>query len=284
MNQTLNYQQAISFVAGRLKNSGHISSGSDARILLSHVLSRPLEYILSNPEVQLTNNQGRKLQELLDRRLKLEPIAYITEKKEFYGRLFAVNSSVLIPRPETELLVEVTLELIRTRSNPALLELGTGSGCISITLALEVETCKIIATDISENALRVASKNADLLSTKDRITFIQSDWFGRLASASKFDVIVSNPPYISTNDINLVAKETLLHEPYSALFAAQQGLSSYRLIALEAKNFLKSGGLVVLEIGFNQKEEISQIFRECGFTEVNSYRDLAGHDRVVVFG
>jgi release factor glutamine methyltransferase len=278
-----NYSQAFTFLSHELKRSGITSSHLDARILLSHVVSKPLEVILSNPEKQLTTEEINSLNAILARRLKFEPIAYITKKKEFYGRPFIVDSNVLIPRSETELLVEIALKTAEKFDRPSLLELGTGSGCIITTLALERRFLGMDATDISDEALNIARQNAGNLGVLSQINFINSNWLENLEPNKRYDIIVSNPPYIATTEIGLIAKETLLYEPYLALFANQNGLSSYMAIASKAKQFLNPNGKIIVEIGYAQQSAVSELFNSFGYILESACKDLSGHDRVLVF-
>lgn len=253
---------------------------SEARLLLAHVLGKRQEYIITHGEQVLNEEEQEKFESFLKRRSNFEPIAYILGFKEFYGRDFIVNNQVLIPRPDTEILVEAVLATAANKQD--VLELGVGSGCISVTLKSEAPHLNITATDISKEALKIAAQNARKYSVEQGIELIESNWFTSL-TGQKFDIIVSNPPYISDSEQELIAKETILHEPHRALFAGNKGLQAYEIIAANAKGFLKPQGEIFIEIGFKQAQAVEQIFNSQGFELVQSYKDLAGCVRVLRF-
>ncbi|MGL4226689.1 MAG: bifunctional peptide chain release factor N(5)-glutamine methyltransferase PrmC/tRNA (guanosine(46)-N7)-methyltransferase TrmB, partial [Rickettsia sp.] len=260
---------------------------------------------------QLNQSEIEAFEKLLERRLKHEPIAYITGVKEFYSREFIVNKHVLIPRSDTELLVEIVLGLLKpslraTKRSVAIsgilpeiasstlmassrndklfsiLELGTGSGCIAISLLCELPNAKAVATDISLDAIEVARNNALKRQVSNRIKIIHSDWFKNIKE-EKFDFIVSNPPYISQTETANIAVETINYEPHLALFAEQEDLQAYYIIAQNAKRFLKPNCKLALEIGFKQEEAVTQIFLDHGYNIENVHKDLQGHSRVILF-
>ncbi|ABV75537.1 bifunctional N5-glutamine S-adenosyl-L-methionine-dependent methyltransferase/tRNA (m7G46) methyltransferase [Rickettsia akari str. Hartford] len=295
-------KQALSTASDKLNKIGISPPQLEARILLQHVIHKPIEYLLINLDEQLSEAEIKAFEKLLERRLKHEPITYITGVKEFYSREFIVNKHVLIPRSDTEILVDVVLQryshstqghstesgkpetkkldsVVNPR-NDSILELGTGSGCVAISLLCELPNANIIATDISIEAIEVAKSNAIKHHVTDRIQIIHSDWFENLGK-QKFDVIVSNPPYISHSEKSEMALETLNHEPHFALFAEEDGLQAYRIIAKNAKPFLKPNGKIILEIGFNQAEKVSKIFLNYGYNIDNIYKDLQSHNRVI---
>ena len=272
-------QECLKEAAYKLQEINVDSPHLEARILLQYVIDKPLEYLLMHLGTTLTNESLKAFAQVLDRRLKHEPIAYIVGIKEFYSREFIVNKHVLIPRPDTELLINVVMQ--KCNSTPNILELGTGSGCIAISLLCELSAAKIIATDISREAIEVARNNALKHKVADRMQIIHSNWFENLEN-QKFDFIVSNPPYISQTEKSHIALETINYEPFLALFAEEDGLQAYRVIAKNAKKFLKLNGKIVLEIGFNQAEKVSKIFLNYGYVIDHVYKDLQGHDRVIV--
>lgn len=243
----------------------------DAELLLAHALNKPRSFLYAHPEHDFINNQFEKL---LTRRLNGEPIAYILGRKEFWSLDLKVNPEVLIPRPETELLVELVLKA----GFPAyikLADLGTGSGAIALAVASERPNWEITATDINIKALKTARDNAKKFNLKN-IKFLQGDWCQFLAPNS-FDVIISNPPYL-TPSRGLTAGSRF--EPLAALVSAENGLRDLRIIIEQAKNILKSGGLLMLEHGFDQAEIVQQLMRQQKYSEIMSYKDLAGHTRV----
>ncbi|MBT8125103.1 MAG: peptide chain release factor N(5)-glutamine methyltransferase, partial [Gammaproteobacteria bacterium] len=211
----------------------------------------------------------------LNRRNKGEPLAYITGKKEFWSLEFIVNEHVLIPRPETELLIELTLNEVSNTKAPRILDLGTGSGAISISVAKEREDAKIVATDISSQALEIAKKNAEKHNAE--ITFIKSSWYENLAEEI-FDAIICNPPYIAKDDPDL-DKHVYQHEPGKALISDKNGLKDLELVIAGAKEYLSSTGYLAVEHGFQQAKKVQQLFDQHGFMSIQTHKDLTGLDR-----
>ena len=270
---------------GALELEGFTSKQLESRILLSSILKITQEDLLIRYNEAISQEEESSFSEYIKRRKLLEPIAYIVGKKEFYGRDFIVNKHVLIPRPETELIIDmVVLEYQKnfTDKEVTILDLGTGSGAIAVTLAALIPQAKIIATDISDEALMLAAENAKLHGTIAQIQFIKSDWYSNLPG-KEFDFIVSNQPYISPDNKIYMAQETILYEPEHALFAVENGLINYRKIIFGLNNFLKNENKVFLEIGFNQAEDVINILKKYPFTEIVISKDLSGHDRVIEF-
>ncbi len=249
------------------------SSELDADILLAHVLKVSRSYLLAFSERELTEAEKKLFEKLIAERKKKIPIAYLTGHREFWSLDFSVTPDTLIPRPETELLVELILQKIQG-DNKIIADLGTGSGAIALAIAHERPHWKVYATDASEKALHIAKLNAKYLHLKN-VIFSQGIWCAALP-AIKFDVIVSNPPYIAADDPHL---EDLHYEPKTALIADDNGLSDFRIIIAEAKLYLQAGGLLLLEHGFNQGEQVRNLLREAGYLQVETYRDLAGLER-----
>lgn len=255
----------------------------DARILLGYALNITQETLLINYNKPITKNEESRFFQYIKRRKSFEPIAYIIENKEFYGINFFVDKNVLIPRPDTEILVdEIILEYKKNFSDKeiTILDLGTGSGAIAVSLAILIPLSKITATDISESALKIAIKNAMLNNVVNQIEFIKSNWYSNLKDA-KFEYIVSNPPYIDSADKPYMSQETLLYEPENACFADNNGLINYDKIISEATYFLKKGGKILLEIGFNQSKSVVSVLEKHQFTEIVIIKDLSSHDRVI---
>ncbi|HJD62953.1 MAG TPA: bifunctional peptide chain release factor N(5)-glutamine methyltransferase PrmC/tRNA (guanosine(46)-N7)-methyltransferase TrmB [Rickettsia endosymbiont of Degeeriella rufa] len=292
-------QEFLNGGAYKLQQIGVSNPKLEARILLQHAINKSYEYLLANPEKQLNQLEIETFEKALAKRLKHEPIAYILGTTEFYSREFIVNKHVLIPRNDTEILVDAVLQChSRAGGNPEkkqldsvvkprndikssnILELGTGSGCISISLLLELPNSQITATDISIDAIEVTKSNAIKHNVTDRLQIIYSDWFESLKK-QKFDLIVSNPPYISINEKPEMAIETINYEPSIALFAEEGGLLSYKIIAENAKKFLKQNGKIILEIGYKQADQVSQIFLDHGYVIDNIHQDLQSHNRVI---
>ncbi len=244
----------------------------ESRRLLAAALVTPIETIIAHPELDVDEAAAARFAGLAERRAQGEPIAYLVGEREFYGRRFAVSPAVLIPRPETELLVQLALHRLREQRVPRVLDLGTGSGCLAITLALECPQATVVAVDRSADALAVASANADRLGA--RVQFLASDWFEAIDST--FDVVVANPPYVATNDAHLSA---LRHEPQSALVAGPDGLAELRRIVPGAQVCLRKGGWLVVEHGHDQGRAVRELFAHAGFNEIETHRDIAGIER-----
>jgi len=252
------------------------SAWLDAEVLLCHCLNKPRSYLKAWPETELATNINARYQQLIAQRVQHKPVAYLTGTREFWSRPFKVTEDVLIPRPDTELLIEVSLPLI-PQKDCRILDLGTGSGIIAVTLGLERPQATLIATDKSEAALQVAKENADHLGANN-IQFRVSDWFSQLATET-FDFILSNPPYINTRDKHLLQGD-VQHEPKTALVAAQQGLADILTIVQQAPQHLNPGGHLLIEHGFDQQAAVQHIFSQAGFSTIQTHIDLAGNPRI----
>jgi release factor glutamine methyltransferase len=249
---------------------------SEARLLLGHVLGQSATWVLAHDDEVLEEDALLVFASLVARRAGGEPVAYLAGYREFFGRKFVVSPAVLIPRPETELLVEVALAGMAASESPRILDMGTGSGCIAITLALESPSAKVSAIDSSEAALTVARRNAELLGAY--IDFRHSDWFESLGG-QRFDVIVANPPYIAAADPHL-AEGDLRCEPLAALCSGADGLDALRRIIAAAPAHLTSGGTIWLEHGYDQAGAVRELLSAAGLTGIEQHRDLAGIVRV----
>lgn len=242
----------------------------DTELLLAHVLNKPRSYLYSHPETKLSAQQQQIFTKLLTRRKNGEPIAYILGHKEFYSLDLAVNQHVLIPRPETELLVDLILNKFPATTNINLTDLGTGSGAIAIAIAKHRPNWQILAIDKSCKALKVAQNNAQNLNIKN-IKFLPGDWCQNI---NHMDIIVSNPPYIAESDLQPA------FEPKMALAAGQDGLQHIKIIIKQAKNILKPNGSLFLEHSFDQSKQIQDLMAKHKYTNITTHQDLAGHDRV----
>jgi release factor glutamine methyltransferase len=249
----------------------------DARVLLSNVTGRNAAYLVAHGEALLSGAQAAAYRSLVDRRVAGEPVAYLTGEREFYGRPFTVTPAVLIPRPETELLVDLALERIPKAGAARILDLGTGSGCVAIAVASERSHLRILATDQSVDALAVARRNAYVLAVGN-VSFLHSDWYSALNEES-FDVIISNPPYVAAADPHL-ERGDLRFEPRAALAAGWDGLDCIRTIVSGAVEHLVSGGWLMVEHGHDQAHAVRALFATAGYGDVFSARDLAGIERV----
>lgn len=245
----------------------------EARALLAKQLECSREALVAHPERRVSDTDAGAFHVLARRRRTGEPLAYLLGEREFYGRAFAVATAVLIPRPETELLASLALDKARRIDHPAILDLGTGSGCIAITLAIEAPHATIVAADISAAALEVARANA--ARHRARVTFIESNWYS--AIDGRFDLIVANPPYVADGDPHL---QDLQHEPQLALVAGKDGLDHVRTIVAATPAHLRAGGWLALEHGYDQADAVRDLFASAGFESVSTTRDAAGLDRV----
>ncbi len=249
----------------------------DARILLRHVVARDAAYLMAHPEAALSAEDQRTYTVLADRRAQGEPVAYLTGEREFYGRSYKVTPAVLIPRPETELLVDVALERIPRDSAGKVLDLGTGSGCVAIAIASERPRVKVLALDRSSAALVVARRNAAELRVGN-VSFLESDWFEALGR-EHFELIVFNPPYVAHDDPHLKEGD-LRFEPRMALAAGADGLECIQRIIRQAPRYLEPGGWLAFEHGHDQAEKARALLETSGYVEVFSVRDLAGIERI----
>jgi release factor glutamine methyltransferase len=248
----------------------------EARVLAAHAWQVGHAWLIAHDTDLLTDAQITVFDTLLTRRMAGEPIAYLTGTREFYGRPFRVSPDVLIPRPDTELLVELALARMPAGQAIDVLDLGTGSGCIAITLALERPLARLTAVDRSAAALAIARKNAEDLGA--RVGFLPSDWFAALAGRD-FDLIVSNPPYIAAADPHL-ARGDVCFEPRSALAAGLDGLDDLRRLIAETRAHLKPGGTLLLEHGYDQADAVRDLLRARGIRQPQSWADLSGILRV----
>ena len=251
----------------------------EVRILLGFALNLTRVQLITQSERRITAEEAVQLRDVFSRRLQGEPIAYITGQREFYGLEFSVTLDVLIPRHETELLVELAIE--RLLPSGRLLDMGTGSGAIAIAVAHERPDAQVTALDASDAALDVAQSNASRLlpQRKNPVSFLNSDWYGALEEGQTFSVIAANPPYIHQDDVHL-QKGDLRYEPQGALTDHDDGLQALRTITMSAQKHLESSGWLLMEHGFDQGEAVREMIRAAGFDEVQTWRDLAGIERV----
>jgi release factor glutamine methyltransferase len=249
----------------------------EVQMLLQHVLGVSRAYLLAHPERVLDEAQAAAYHALLRRRLDGEPLAYILGEREFFGLNFRVTPATLIPRPDTELLVELALQRISPRGPFRVLDLGTGSGAIALSIAHARPEAQVTAVDASPEALAVARDNAQRLDAGN-VRLLVSDWFAALPG-ERFDLIVSNPPYIAGADAHL-ARGDLRFEPRSALASGADGLDDIRRIVAQAKDHLNKGGWLLFEHGYDQAAQARALLQQAGFTGVFSSRDLAGIERV----
>ena len=274
-------KEAINQAVIMLKNENIEAPKNKARMLLEATLKKSKEYLIIYDNKEITPKERDLYVKNVKKHILGEPIQYITGKQEFMKLNFLVTKDVLIPRQDTEILVEEVIKIAKNIENPMILDLCTGSGAIAVSLAKNLENARIFATDISSKALEIAKKNAKLNGVKNNIEFIESNLFKKIKKL-KFDIIVSNPPYIETDEIVKLPKD-VQNEPIGALDGGKDGLMFYRSIAKEAPNFLNSQGYLCFEIGYNQKQKVKQILEEeKKYVNIYSKKDLCENDRVVV--
>lgn len=261
----------------------HISSPLlESRILLSLALKKEDTYILLNYNQSVDDTICDIFFKYISRRCNQEPIAYITGKKEFYGYELNVDQNTLIPRPETELIIDFVIKYAKTTKVKHILDLGCGSGNISIALAKEIGNLNITAVDFSDKILNIATTNAKIHQCHECIKFVKTDWFDGLKEF-RYDIIISNPPYISEDETNIMAIETLRYEPREALFGENGGIEPYEKIIGGAHRFLKPNGLLIFEIGFNLAKVVSCIAFKHNFYLDTLIKDINLLDRVLIF-
>lgn len=251
----------------------------DARLLLQGVLACDATELARDPERVLSASEAARLADVAPQRLAHKPVSRIFGKREFYGRGFIINERVLDPRPDSETLIETALAHLSDGAAVTILDLGTGSGCLLLTLLAERETAKGVAADVSPHALDVARGNAAQLGLEARAAFIESDWLKNITG--RFDMIISNPPYLAPGEMEFLARDVADYDPHLALYGGSDGLDPYRLICREAAGFLNPGGHLIFEIGALQASRVMAIMQEAGFEGVALRQDLAGRDRVV---
>lgn len=259
----------------RLHNAHVANPRLDAILLLVHITKFSKEKIIFNPDLEIDDALLQSFWSVLAKREMRQPISQIIGKREFYGRDFIVTSDVLDPRCDSESLIEMVLHHYANKANTHFLEIGCGSGCLSITLLKELQNAKAVAVDISDKALEIAAQNAQLHEVEGDLQLMKSDLFGGLDHTQRFDLIISNPPYIASGDIETLQDEVKNHEPRLALDGGADGLDFYRKIALQTSAFMRDGAKLILEIGIHQEHEISDIFAKEGFILESSKKDLA---------
>ncbi|HEX8736774.1 MAG TPA: peptide chain release factor N(5)-glutamine methyltransferase [Pyrinomonadaceae bacterium] len=270
----------VKIAAQILHESGISEPRREANSLMAFALRKDKAFLIAHPEYELSREEQRRFQQFLRRRAGREPFQHITGKQEFFGLDFIVTRDVLIPRPETELIVENAIEILRDKENPVFGEVGVGSGCISVSILHEVKTATALGLEISEKAIEIARLNAENNQVSKRLNLKISDVFAALQN-EKFDLIVSNPPYISRADIETLQPEVKNYDPPEALTDGADGLSIIEEIIREAPRFLKPEGFLLLEIGINQADKVREMLRAETWQSVEILPDLQGIPRTV---
>lgn len=267
-------RQAVATATTRLEAAGVQAADQDARILLAHCLNLQVAEMLFEWDKALSEEENSAFEALVSLRERRKPVSQILGRRAFWTHEFKVTSDVLDPRPETEQIIETALSL---GPFSRILDLGTGSGCILISLLAERPSVVGIGTDISDAALKVAQENAETIGVSSRAQFLRSDWFETVTG--QFDLIVSNPPYIASSEMPNLASEVHDWEPHLALSPGGDGLGAYRQIAKKLGSFLSPGGHAILETGVLQVDAVTQIFAKSGFESISAYSDLTGRPR-----
>ena len=264
-----------------LRDAGVPEARREAGSLLSHVIGKDRTFLISHAEDIVARDDLARFREAVARRASGEPLQYITGVQDFYGREFRVTTDVLIPRPETELLVEAALEVIAHKPAPLICDVGTGSGCIAITLVCERTDARAVAVDVSAPALAVAEDNSRRHGVSDRMRFTISDCFESV-DRTAFDLVVSNPPYVAANALPGLQREVRDHEPLVALSSGVDGLDVIRRLLRDAPAFLKTDGYLIMEIGFDQGEKVQRLINEKLWRLDEIRPDLQGIPRIVL--
>ena len=272
-------REALETASKKLKENNIENPINEAKYLLKYLLKKDDVFFITDLNYELTDEEINEYEQLVNKRCSHVPFGYITGIKEFMGLDFHVDRETLIPRPETEIIVEYMIEHFKGITLD-ILEIGVGSGCISISTAKYLENVNILGVDINEKALSTANRNIEYHHVDDRVKFIRSDIYENVEG--KFDVIISNPPYIRKDIIETLEDDVKKYEPILALGGGEDGLYFYREIIKNASKYLTESGYIILEIGYDQGEEVKDLLIQNNFTDIKIIKDLAGFDRTVV--
>ena len=253
----------------------------DARIILKEVLSLDDKDLILKESLDISNEMIEKIIAIESRRLNGEPISKIFKKRDFYNSTFLISNDVLDPRPETELIVEIANNYINKNEVKNILDLGTGSGCILLSILKENKMINGLGIDLSKDAISIAKQNSKKLNLETQSNFLVSNWMNSVNY--KYDLVVSNPPYIASEDIKKLSKSVKIYDPILSLDGGEDGLNSYRLIASDLKRIISMNALIIIEIGYNQSLEVIDIFKKNDFKLIKKYNDINGLDRVLTF-
>ena len=273
-------ETAIHKAYQKLKNNKIKSALLDVELLMSNVVNKSREYLLFNSDLKISDKELDKFQNLVSQRSKGKPIAYLTNKKFFWKYKFFVNKNVLIPRPDTEIIIEQVLKIFKNRNKINFLDVGFGSGCILLSILKERKDFRAIGVDISNDALKVCKINAHELGVQNRVKLINSD-VDKL-SRGKYDLIISNPPYIKNLDLKYLEKDVIKYEPKLALDGGLDGTSEIRKVIKKSSELIKNGGKFILEIAHNQKNEVKKLLRKNCFYINSIIKDFANNDRCII--
>ena len=274
-------RQVLHDAVDHLQEAGVDTPTLDAEVMLSKASGLSRIKFIAHPEFQPSQDVIDKFTNWVERRSRREPLPYITGEREFYALTFEVTPAVLIPRQDTEILVESIINLLKDKPSPIIADLGLGSGAIAVSIAKSLPDSFVYGTEFSHDALEVARRNAERIGVGDRVRFLQGDLFEPL-NGMRFDAIVSNPPYIPSGDIDDLQPEVAKYEPRGALDGGPDGLNYYRRIAHDAPGYLKPGGILAVEIGLGQAPTVEDLFESNGFHDVRSIPDYNKIERVVL--
>lgn len=273
-------EELLRYGKGKLEKQKVEDASIISRILMQYVLKIDRNKLIINKNDNVDINKENEYKEYIEEIIKGKPVQYITNNQEFMRLNFYVDENVLIPQPDTEILVEEVIKSIDIKENIEILDMCTGSGCIGISLAKNIKNTKVTLVDISKEAIEIAKKNAIQNEVENKITFIQSDMFENVKG--KFDIIVSNPPYIKTDIIQTLDKQ-VQNEPHIALDGGEDGLDFYKILINEAHKYLKKDGKIFLEIGYDQKQEIESLAKQSKhYKKIETIKDLSQNDRVII--
>jgi len=276
----LNINSAKRFLTKQFEQAELATPDIDARLLVMAATGFNRSELIANGTDFLSQDAFTKISEFADRRLSGEPVDHILAKREFYGRNFHISKDVLSPRPDTECLIDQALPFLENLEHPKILELGSGTGAIILTLLAECEGATGIAADISKHAINMTQKNASALGLSKRLNIIESDWFSHVEG--NYDLIISNPPYIDEKAMTELSPEVKNYDPHLALFGGIDGLNPYRVIARDGHNHLNTQGALILEIGFDQAIVVRDILKQNNWQNITLFQDLAGQDRCLL--
>jgi release factor glutamine methyltransferase len=264
-----------------LLDGGIKTNSLDARIILKETFNFDEKELIMNSDILISTSKVNEVKKILSRRLKGEPVSKIFRKRDFYDSTFLISDDVLDPRPETELIIDIANKYISENNYKSFIDLGTGSGCIILSILKENKNIKGLGLDISLNAINIAKKNSSRLELENHAMFLVSDWFSSVKET--YDLIISNPPYISSGEIETLSKGVKNYDPLISLDGGQDGLKCYREIAKDVNRIINKNGMVILEIGCNQAEDVIKIFEKNKFKFLNKVIDINGLDRILIF-
>ena len=273
-------ETAIQNAYQKLRKNNIKSALIDSEILLSEAINKSREFIILNHNLNIGNKEYSYFQKMVDQRSQGKPVAYLTKRKFFWKYEFYINEEVLIPRPDTEIIIEQVLKIYKKRNNINFLDIGFGSGCILLSILKERKDFKATGIDISNHALKVCKINAYKLGVKNRVKLFKSD-IDKFYKG-KYDLIISNPPYIKNLDLKYLDKDVIKFEPKLALDGGIDGISEIRKIVKKSSGLIKNGGKLILEIAYDQKEEVKRLLRKNGFYINSVIKDLANNDRCII--